>query len=565
MFKKPGLAIVIPMLILVCTSVRLFAQSDSLELNAYNSYFKALDSLELNANKSAVVPFDDDTLFYIYLKIGAFTPQHRAQAISQRINALASVINFIPDSLSIVHYDLASEIYYKDEVILSITEYDARAVNLTREQLSEEYLEKIIISIDSYKERHNWISLIKKIGIGLFVLFVLFGIIKLLGKLFSWTEKKIYEQEGKLISGIKIRNYTLYDVKSELRLFTRLNNVIKWVFIILAIYISLPALFSIFPWTEKLADTLLGFILDPLKKIATAFWKYLPNIFTIAVIVFVFRYFIKLLRFLKVEVERNRLSIPGFYPEWANPTFQIIRLLTLAFMLVVIFPYLPGSDSPIFKGVSVFLGFLLTFGSAGALSNVISGLVLTYMRLYKLGDRVTIGNQTGDVVERNMLVTRIRTIKNEIVSIPNSMVMSNHTVNFSSEAESKGLIIHSTITIGYDVPWKDIQESLIEAASRTEHILKDPAPFVYQMSLDDFYVSYQINAYIKQANKQGAIYSELHKNILDVFNTKGIEIMSPHYNSLRDGNKIAIPDTNLPKDYNSPAFKVDNTTTPSKD
>ena len=201
-----------------------------------------------------------------------------------------------------------------------------------------------------------------------------------------------------------------------------------------------------------------------------------------------------------MKLKEAALKIPGFYVDWANPTFQIIRVLMLAFALIIIFPYLPGSDSQIFKGVSVFLGVLFTFGSAGALSNVVSGLVLTYMRAYKIGDRVKIGEVTGDVVEKSLLVTRIKTIKNEIVSIPNSTVMSSHTTNFSAEAAEHGLIIHTTVTIGYDNPWRQIHDLLIKAALATELIEKDPAPFVFQTSLDDFYVSYQINAYTHDAN-----------------------------------------------------------------
>ncbi|MEO5908719.1 MAG: mechanosensitive ion channel family protein, partial [Ginsengibacter sp.] len=227
-----------------------------------------------------------------------------------------------------------------------------------------------------------------------------------------------------------------------------------------------------------------------------------------------------------------------------------------AFMVVVIYPYLPGSGSPVFQGVSVFLGFLFTFGSAGSLSNIISGLILTYMRLFKIGDRVKIADVTGDVIEKSLLVTRIRTIKNEIISIPNSTVMNSHTINYSSDAPGLGLILNTTVTIGYDVPWRKMYEALIEAALRTNYVLHDPKPFVLQTGLQDFYVAYQINAYIREANRQSDIYSELHQNIQDVCNEKGIEIMSPHYTSARDGNNTTIPEEYLPGDYKAPSFNI---------
>jgi small-conductance mechanosensitive channel len=225
-------------------------------------------------------------------------------------------------------------------------------------------------------------------------------------------------------------------------------------------------------------------------------------------------------------------------------------------MFIVIFPYLPGSDSTVFKGVSVFLGVLFSFGSAGSLSNIIAGLVITYMRLFKIGDRVKIGEVVGDVIEKTLLVTRVRTIKNEIISIPNSSIMNSHTLNYSSDAPENGLILHSTVTIGYDVPWKEIHQYLIDSALRTNHIEKDPKPFVLQTSLDDFYVSYQINAYTKTPNKQALIYSELHQNIQDTCNENSIEIMSPHFRGVRDGNSSNIPNKYKPTNYKPPYFNV---------
>jgi small-conductance mechanosensitive channel len=282
----------------------------------------------------------------------------------------------------------------------------------------------------------------------------------------------------------------------------------------------------------------------------------LPKLITIIVIIIFFRYVLKGIHFLKTEIEKGNLKVTGFYADWANPTFQIVRVVIFAFMLVVIFPFLPGSDSPVFKGVSVFLGFLFTFGSAGSLSNIMSGLVLTYMRLFKIGDRVKIGDVLGDVIEKSMLVTRIRTIKNEIISIPNSTVMSSHTINYSSETTDKGLILYTSVTIGYDVPWRDMHKALLNAADRTDLLLKEPKPFVLQTSLDDFYVSYQINAYTLDANEQFNIYSQLHCNIQDCCYEAGIEILSPHYTSARDGNATAMPPDYLAKDYKAPAFNV---------
>ena len=356
---------------------------------------------------------------------------------------------------------------------------------------------------------------------------------------------------------MRLGTYELFTPRRELDAALLLLNVLRWVVIFLIIYLVLPLLFSIFPGTQDVADLLLGYVLTPLRRMGLLLWRYLPNLITIVVIVTVFRYLLRGVYFLKEEIRQGHLTIEGFYPDWANPTYQIVRVLIFAFLLVVIFPYLPGSESPIFKGVSVFLGFLFTFGSAGSLSNIVAGLVLTYMRAYKLGDRVKIGDVTGDIIEKNLLVTRIRTIKNEEITIPNSSIMSSYTTNFTSAAPTLGLVLHTTVTIGYDVPWPQVHELLIAAALGAEGVLPEPRPFVLQTSLDDYYVSYQLNAYTREASRQAVLYSRIHQNIQDEFNKAGVEIMSPHYRAQRDGNQTTIPTDYLPKDYVAPKFRVD--------
>jgi small-conductance mechanosensitive channel len=492
----------------------------------------------------------------LYSKIGSFSPKERAEAINKRIDELTDNYDFDENSLTFENNESTIDIVFGETTIMSITENDALWNDASKQELAEEYRSKINAAVLRYKEETSFKTLGVQIALAILVLLVIIFLIKYISKLFNWTARKITEQENKKIKGIKIKDYTLFDAKRQVNVLLFLNKIIKWFVILLAIYIALPILFGIFPWTEEFADTLFGYILEPLKNMLTSFWEYLPDLITIIVIIMVFRYVLKGIHFLKDEIAQGKLRINGFYPDWATPTYQLVRIFVIAFMLVLIWPYLPGSDSPVFQGVSVFLGFLFTFGSAGSLSNIIAGLVLTYMRLFTIGDRVKIGEVTGDVIQKTSLVTRVRTIKNEIISIPNSTVMNSHTINYSSDAPQKGLIIHTTVTIGYDVPWKEMYATLIEAALRTDLVLKEPQPFVLQTSLEDFYVAYQINAYVREANKQAKIYSDLHQNIQDVCNERGIEILSPHYRAARDGNNSTIPSDYLPKDYVAPSFNV---------
>lgn len=515
-----------------------------------------IESLKKTTRGFPVAGFEEDTLFLVYNRLGSFSAQERANAISSRIKRLTETLEFFSDSLKVNENEATVDVIYGNQTIASVTEVDALWFETTPLALATSYKEIIADAVTVYKEEHSLINLLKSIGMALLVIIVMGLIIKYVLRLFRWTALKIQRQKHKRLKAVTVKNYTLLDTERQVHVLLLINRILKWVTVLLAIYIALPLIFGFFPQTEAFAHELLGYIINPIKGIFLAIWNYLPNIFAIVVIIVVFRLLLKFLNFLKVEIAEGRLTFNGFYPDWANPTYQLVRVLVIAFAFVVIFPYLPGSESPVFQGISVFLGFLFTFGSAGSLSNVIAGLVLTYMRLFKIGDRVKIGEIVGDVIEKSSLVTRVRTPKNEIISIPNSTVMSSHTINYSSDAPEKGLIIHTTVTIGYDIPWKVMHQTLIDAALRTDLVLKDPQPFVLQTSLEDFYVAYQINAYVREANKQASIYSNLHQNIQDVCNENGIEILSPHYRAARDGNQSTIPSDYLPKDYVAPSFNV---------
>jgi small-conductance mechanosensitive channel len=525
-----------------------------------DSLRKVLQKIKIDSLRSIVTGFpvilSEDTLFFVYAKLGSYSPKERAKVISERVLMLAEDYYFEEDSLVAVPSDLTTDVSYKDEVIVSVSELDGVWMNTTKDSLAENYKTRIKGAIKTYKDVHSWPSLIREFAMAVLVLAILILIIFSINRLFRIVKNKIEKQRGEKLIGLKIRNYEFLDTNRLLNVIFFLINFFKWIIILILIYLTLPVLFNIFPWTAGFAGKLISYFLNPVKHILISIWNYMPDFFTVIVLIIFFRYLLRILYYFKNEIERGALKIPGFYVDWANPTFQIIRVLVLAFALIIIFPYLPGSDSQIFKGVSVFLGVLFTFGSAGALSNVVAGLVLTYMRAFKIGDRVRIGDATGDVVEKSLLVTRIKTIKNEIVSIPNSAVMSSHTTNFSAEAKENGLIIHTTVTIGYENPWRQIHDLLIKAALATELIEKDPVPFVLQTSLDDFYVSYQINAYTRVANKQQLTYSNLHQNIQDMFNEAGVEIMSAHYKYIRDGNQSTVPADHLPDDYIAPSFRV---------
>jgi small-conductance mechanosensitive channel len=376
------------------------------------------------------------------------------------------------------------------------------------------------------------------------------------GKFFSNLTSRIESWRGKLIKPVRIKTIEVLSEDRIVELLRGSIRIVRFGALVMLAYLYVTLVFSLFDFSQTWAASLFGYIINPLRSVLISIVRFLPNLFFIIVIIFVTRAVIKLIRLIFIEVGRGKITFPRFYSEWAEPTYRIVRFLVIAFAGIMIFPYLPGSDSPAFQGVSIFLGVLFSLGSTSAIANIIAGLVITYMRPFTIGDRVRIAETEGDIIEKNLLVTRIRTVKNVDITVPNAMVLGSHITNFSSSAQDRGLILHTGVTIGYDVPWRKVHELLREAALRTANVSKEPAPFVLQKSLDDFYVSYELNAVTDQPNMMAKIYSDLHQNIQDTFNEAGVEIMSPHYGAMRDGNQRAIPNEYLPPTYEAPSFRL---------
>lgn len=519
---------------------------------------RKVDSLRNHTVGYPIVPYKD-TLFFIYTNIGSITAAERAGIINGRIAQLYR--NFFPksDSLQIVDYGQNVDLLFREKVIISITDLDAIWLKKDKEEIASTYKQKLLTDLYTFKKDRSFLTILKEIGLALLVIVLQIALIKLVNfyykrKIISFLQSK----EGIWFKGFKIRNYEILDSGRLTQGVLFLTNIFRYLVILVQLFISVPIIFSIFPPTKRFAETLFGYILSPVKKILLSFINYIPELITIIIIVIITRYILKFLKFLLSEVENESLKIPGFYPDWAKPTFNLIKIFILAFMFVVIFPHLPGSDSNVFKGVSVFLGVVFSLGSSSIIGNMVAGLVITYMRPFKIGDRIKIGDVVGDVVEKTPFVTRLKTPKKEFITIPNSNILASNIVNFSTSKQDEGILLYTTVTIGYDVPWRQVHELLIGAAEKTQYINTEKKPFVLQTSLDDFYVSYQLNAITNEPNLQPAIYSEMHQNIQDAFNEAGVEIMSPHYRAARDGNTMAIPPDYLPGGYKAPGFRVNN-------
>jgi small-conductance mechanosensitive channel len=499
-----------------------------------------IDSLR-SVTLATPVVVEGDTLYYIYAKRGGVSPKTRAGSVANMILSLGKQFSLEPDSVYIESTDITTELMYEDKVIASFTDIDGLWENTTRDELANERRLIIVNKLYELQKEYGLMQLLKRIFFFIFIIALQGVLIWGTSWLYRRGKTRIAQLKDSKLKTISIRDYELFDTQKQVRMLTFFANLARYVCIFIQLMITVPILFSIFPQTENLAYKIFSYIWNPVKKIALDVIDYIPNLFTIIVIWLAIRYLVKGLAYLANEIQSERLKIAGFYPDWAHPSYQIVRFLLYAFMIAMIYPYLPGSDDGIFQGVSVFVGLIISLGSSSVIGNVMAGLVITYMRPFKIGDRIKLNDTVGNVVEKTPFVTRIKTPKNEIVTIPNSFIMSSHTVNYSASARNYGLIIHSEVSFGFEIHWQTVHELLINAALRTPGVSQEPKPFVLETSLHDFYIIYQINAYIKDADKLAQIYSDLHQHIQDMAGEAGIELLSPHYYAGRDGSEITIP------------------------
>lgn len=502
---------------------------------------------------AAPVLLDGHILFTIKAPVGAYPAESRANDIAGRI-AAASEAGV--KEVTISEQEFGTAIVGGGRNILIVTDADARAENRARIELARERALIVTEALRRYQGEHTWqylaLALVRVLAAWAVFLLIVFGMYKAL----RWTRLRLEAwhrsaTEERIVRGLLSMLWQRM-LKAAV-FFVRLAAAIVALVLLSSL---LTYTLAQFPSTANISVSLIASVRGMLSSIVNSVAGYLPKFLVLLVIIAVTNYLLGLIKVVARGVEEGDLVIHGFHQEWAQPTYSLVRVMVIAFAAVVSFPYLPGGDSDAFKMVSIFFGVLLSLGSSSAVSSIIAGVILTYMRPFRIGDRIQIGEVMGDVLERTLLVVRLRTIKNVEVTIPNSTALTSHIQNFSGLARINGLILHTTVTIGYDAPWRTVHQLMIDAAKATNGILAEPVPFVLQTALNDFNVSYQINAYTDRPNDMIDIYSELHRNIQDKFNAGGVEIMSPSYYALRDGNTVTIPEQERPKGYEAPGFRV---------
>lgn len=479
--------------------------------------------------ETAPVVIDGEVLFHLR-GISSFPAKQRARDVVGRIEAIAQSKGIPVSALRIDERADRSIILAGERLIVTMVDVDAEAEEMAdRQLLAEVHMTRIVEAIERYRRERTGASLGTQAMRAAIVLALIVVLLLALRWLFHWTGRAIERYFQLHLKDLEARSFRLFSVEELKSAWQGGLRVAYFLVGFVLVFAGIEYVLSLFPWTRGFAYEAAALLVNPLTTMWNGIVDAVPGLVFIVILVVVIRYVLRLTRIFFGGVAQGRIRPAGFEQEWALPTYRLLRFVVIAFALVIAYPYIPGSDSDAFKGVSIFLGLLMSLGAASMVANSLAGYALIYRRAFKVGDRIKVGDVLGDVMEMRQQVTRLRTPKNEEVTIPSSTILNSHVVNYSSLAGEGGLILHTTVGIGYETPWRQVEAMLIEAASRTEGLKREPPPFVLQTGLGDFCVTYEINAYCDKPQEMARLYTALHQNILDVFNEHGVQIMTPAY------------------------------------
>jgi len=471
---------------------------------------------------------EGDTLLYIYASLGGEDAAHRVESVARKVTQIGKSLKLTTDSMHIFESEYTADVMCGEVVLIRVSDLDGLWNGMSRHELAEQQMRILSVEIEKLHADYGLKAKLTGLGWAVFLIVVQLLLFLLTARFVRYLRRLVID--GLNVKPLVVKGYELMNVHQEKRILLLLTRVLQIFLVVVQLFISLPLLFSIFPETEKFTWNMINYVWSPLRDMVISFVRYFPNIVKIIVIVYVVRWVLKGLHHLSDEISVGHLKIDRFYQDWAEPTYHIIRIFIIAFTVVVIWPLLPGSESGVFKGVSIFVAALFSLGSTTTIGNLISGIIITYMRPFLVGDYVRIGEQEGEVVEKNAFITRLKDIKGNVVTVPNNSILSQQTINFTAAVrDGKGSVVHSVFTFTYHVPRETVEAYLLEGAARTELIEKSPKPFVLYTALEDFYTRYEINGYTKATDKLFMVYSELHKNIVDVFHEHNLDPTSSHF------------------------------------
>lgn len=451
----------------------------------------------------------------------AFPAEQRARIIEERLIAVGSNEALSLDALHVEEAPDRSVVKLSDEWVMAVFDADGQKEGTSRQLMAEVYRSRIKEALAAYRHDRSPQVLLTHtsyaVGASAAFAFTVYGLLVVFRRIDRFIEHR-YSSTFNIMQAKRLWE----GVRASQRL-------LRTGLVLVLLFIYGEFVLGLFPWTRALSQQLLSLVFDPLRAMGFAVINAVPSLVFLLILAIVVRYGLRLLKLYFTGLQIGTIQFKGFDPEWALPTFRIVRLLVIVFALAIAFPYVPGSHSEAFKGISILVGVIFSLGSSSAVANIIAGYTMIYRRAFRVGDRIKIENLIGDVTETRLQVTHLRSLKNEEITIPNSTILTSSVTNFSRLARERGLILHTTVGIGYETPWRQVEAMLLEAAQRTPGLLRKPPPFVFLLSLDEFAVTYELNVYCDQPHESLNLYAALHRSILDLFNEHGVQIMTPAY------------------------------------
>ena len=462
------------------------------------------------------------------------TPAMRAALVGRVLRDLASQRQAVVVSARQIEQSMVISVGSLD--LLALVPLDAAALGESLEDTARRAASTLQVALDESVELRTPRRMAVAVGWSLLATALLVLVLRLVRRghhaLAASTARMADRQIQKLPGGEVVR---------ASRIPEHLRTVITVIAVGLSfffVYVWLTIVLNRFPYSRPWGQALRGFLLERISSLGLGIVAAIPNLFSVLLIVIVTRFAAKLAGHLFDGVEAGRVEVPWLYPETAQTTRRLITALLWLFALAAAYPYFPASDTDAFKGISVFVGLMVSLGSSGIINQVMSGLTITYSRALRKGDFVRIGDVEGTVTHLGLLSTKVKTPRREEMTIPNAFVSSNITTNYSRLHESEGVFVPTAVTIGYDVPWRQVHALLLLAAERTSGIRRQPPPAVRQSGLRDFYVEYTLLVSLDDPAMRPPVLDSLHANIQDAFNEFGVQIMSPNYEADPEGRKV---------------------------
>ena len=474
------------------------------------------------------VLLDGKVVIEVQWGFGNVTPAVRANAISARLEKMAEDTSQ-PVSLTTSPTEMSVDVMAGDHIMASVFDGDASAAGVSRELLAKSWHDAFTHAMTEYRHEHSPAKVSEHIALTVLIVAVAFALLWLLTPLTRWAADRTSRWVLGRMARLRRQGLSLIDrqqLDNILRMAFRIARLALSVFVL---YVAFQLLFLIFPETRPLGTRMREGVLGPLWEFGREVWASTPSLVFIAIIAIACRYALQLISFAFSRIGEGHVRIEGFKPHWAAVTSRLVSIGLIVLAVLIAYPYIPGSQSPAFKGFSLFLGVLVSLGSTGVVANVLNGIVLTYMDAFRVGDYIRIGQTEGYVETTSLFVTRLKTRQGRVITIPNSAVLSNEITNYSHEAGDKMLSLSATAGIGYDTPWRQVEAMLLNAVKKTPTVRETPAPFVLEVSLDSFQITYELTVFLTGERPIFVVQAELNRNILDEFNEYGVQIMTPAY------------------------------------